>query len=74
MCKEYFVKKRFGGQTIGTVLHMSVGPFGPGIGIYSNRWEGGGRGGLPPPRANPYTRKKSMGVNSDDFSIFLIVY
>ena len=31
-------------------------------------------GGLPPPRANPYTRKKSMGVNSDDFSIFLIVY
>ena len=27
---------RFGGRTIGTVLHMSVGPIGPGCGMYSN--------------------------------------
>ena len=38
-----------------------------------------GRRGLggadpPPPRANAYTRNKSMGGNSDNFCIFLNVY
>ena len=37
--QRIFSKNRFGGQTIGTVLHMSVGPFGPGIGIYPNIWD-----------------------------------
>ena len=37
--QRIFSKNRFGGQTIGTVLHMSVGPFGPGIRIYPNIWD-----------------------------------
>ena len=33
----------------------------------------GGGADLPPTRVNAYIRKKSMGVNSDNFCVFLNV-
>ena len=42
--------------------------------INCNRNPGGGGADLPPPRANAYTCKKSMGGNSHNFWTFLEVY
>ena len=45
-----------------------------GVGILTPFDPGAGGADLaPPPRANAYSRKKSMGGNSDNFCIFLNV-
>ena len=53
---------------------FELGLNGKSKGIVNQPYFNRGRADLPRPRANAYTRKKSMGGNSDNFCIFLNVY